>query len=79
MLADIDNRKIRKVVKKTCAERRNISLLKDVKIRKRFKVKVIDLVDVGASDAWEHFKDEHLSACDEVCGKKREMIRKGEA
>ena len=34
VIADIDKRKIRKVVRKTCAERRKISLLKDVKIRK---------------------------------------------
>ena len=40
MIADIDNKKIRKVVKKTCAERRKISLQKDVKIRKRFGEKV---------------------------------------
>ena len=29
-------KKVRKVVRKTCVERRKISLLKDVKIRKRF-------------------------------------------
>ena len=47
MIADIDKEKIRKVVKMTCTERRNISLLKDVKIRKRFEERVIKLVDVG--------------------------------
>ena len=36
VIADIDEKKIRKIVKKTCAERRKISLLNDVKIRKRF-------------------------------------------
>ena len=36
VIADIDNRMIRKVVRKTCAERRKISLLKDVRIKKRF-------------------------------------------
>ena len=34
VITDIDKRKIRKVVRKTCAERRKITLLKDVKIRK---------------------------------------------
>ena len=34
---DIDKRKIRKVVRKTCAERRKITLVKDVKIRKQVK------------------------------------------
>ena len=37
VIADIDKKKIRKVVKRTCAERRKISLLKDVKINKRRK------------------------------------------
>ena len=36
VIADIDKRKIWKVARKTCAERRKITLLKDVKIRKRF-------------------------------------------
>ena len=39
VIADIDKRKIRKVVRKTCAERRKITSLKDVKIRKRFEEK----------------------------------------
>ena len=41
VIADIDKRKIRKVVRKTCEERRKTSLLKDVKFRKRFEEKVI--------------------------------------
>ena len=36
VIADVDKKKITKVVKKTCAERRKISLLRDVKIMKRF-------------------------------------------
>ena len=53
-----------------CREKK-ITLLKDVKIRMRFKEKVTKLVDVGASELWGHFKDGVLKACDEVCGKKR--------
>ena len=68
VIADKDKRKIRNVVRKTCTERRYISLLKDVKIRKRFDEKVTKLVDVGASNLWGHFKDGILGACDEVCG-----------
>ena len=30
VIADIDKRKIRRVVRKTCAERRGITLMKDV-------------------------------------------------
>ena len=40
VIADIDKKKTRKVVRKTCAERRKITLLKNVKIRKRFEEKV---------------------------------------
>ena len=36
MIADIDKKKVRKVVKRTHAEGGKISLLKDVKIRIRF-------------------------------------------
>ena len=68
MIADIDKRNIRKVVRKTCAKRRKITLLKDVKIRKRFEEKVIELVDVGAPNM--HIKDVILKVDDEVCRKK---------
>ena len=37
VIADIDKRKINKVVIKTRAERSKITLLNDLKIRKRFK------------------------------------------
>ena len=57
-------------MRKTCVERRKVSLLKDVKIRKRFQEKIIKVVDVAASNLWGHFKDGVLRACDEVCGKK---------
>ena len=76
VVADIDRKKIRKVVRKTCADRRKISLLKDVKISKLFNEKVTELVDVGAPNLWGHFKDGILRACDEVCGKKR--VRRSE-
>ena len=40
VIADIDKRKIRNVVSETCVERRKISLLNNVKIRKRFEERV---------------------------------------
>ena len=46
MIADIDKRKIRKAVRKTCAEKRKICLLKDVKIRESFQEKVIELFGI---------------------------------
>ena len=78
VIVDIGKKKIRKVVKKTCTERKNISLLKDVKIRKRFEVKVIKLVDVGAQNLWGKLKDWVLEACDEVCGNEEGERSKGD-
>ena len=49
LVANIDKKKTRNVVRKTCNERRKITLLKDV-IRKRYEEKVIKLVDVGAQN-----------------------------
>ena len=48
VIADRDTKKMSKVVKKTCAERRNISLPEDVKIRKRIEEKANKLDDGGA-------------------------------
>ena len=77
IIANIDKKKIRKEVRKTCAERRKITLLKDVKIRMRFEEKVIELIDTGAPNLWGHMKDEVLdvfdevlNAFDEVCGRR---------
>ena len=57
VVEDMDKRKIRIVVRKTCAERRRLILLNDVKIRKRFGGRVAELVDVGVPNLWGHFKD----------------------
>ena len=75
---DIDKRKIRKVVRNTHSERRKITLLKDVKIRKRFEEKVTKLVVDGAPNLWGYFKDVVLKACDDVCGKKRGRRSEGD-
>ena len=78
MIADIDKRRIRKVVRKTCVGRRKITLLKDVKIRKQLEEKVTNLVDIGEPNLWGLFKDRVLEACDEVCGKKMWRRSKGD-
>ena len=72
VISEIDKKIISKVVRKTCAERRKITLLKDARIRKRLEEKVIKLVYVGAPILWGHFKDGVSKACDEVCGRNRE-------
>ena len=57
VMADIGKRKISKVVRKTCAERRKISLLKVVKIRKQSFFNVIELVDIGVPNLRGYFKN----------------------
>ena len=69
LVADRDRKKIREVLRKTCIERRKISLLLD-EIWKRFREKVIELVDIDFPHLWGHFRDGVLRVCDEVCGKK---------
>ena len=68
---DVDKKKIRKVIRKTCTERRMISLLKDFRIRNQFDKQVFKLDDVRVPYLWGHFKNGILKACDEVCWKKR--------
>ena len=75
MVTDMYKKEIRKVVIKACSERRKISLLKDVKIRKRFE-EVFKLVDVGMPSLWECFMDAILEACDEMCVRVRQNYRR---
>ena len=70
MIVDVDVRKIREVVRKTCAERRKIILLKDVKIRNRFEENVTKLM-LERQFCWT-LLGWVLKACDEVYGKKSE-------
>ena len=44
----------------------NYSILIDLKIRMRIKEKVNKLVDIGAANLWDHFKDGILKACDKM-------------
>ena len=55
VISDIDKKKTRKAVNKTCAVKIKISLLKDVKIRKRFEERVNKLVDVGVPNLGGQF------------------------
>ena len=50
VVADIDI-KIRNIVRKIGIERRKVSLLKNVKVRKQFK-KVVELVDADIQNFW---------------------------
>ena len=79
VVANIDNKKISNVVRKTCILRRMISLIKGKKIRKQFDEKVIELVNVVMQNFWGHLKYVVLRSCDEVCGKNMGRRSKGDA
>ena len=68
MLAEIDKKKISKVVRKTHIKRRR-SLLKDEKPKKRCEARVIEIVDISIPNLWEYFTDVVLRACDGVSWK----------
>ena len=57
-VAGID-KKIMKVVRKMHIEKRTKSLLKDGKIRKQIKEKVIELVDFDVYNLWNAHKTMH--------------------
>ena len=48
MASNIDKKRIRNAVRKTRIVRRKKTLLKDLKIRRQFEEKVIEIVAVGA-------------------------------
>ena len=61
-----------KVVGKTCAERRKITLLKDVKMRNLFEERVTELVDVGEPNLCLKY------GVLKVCGKKMGRRSRGD-
>ena len=63
MVADIDKKKVRKVMRKMHIE---MILLKDWKFPKKFQAKVNELVVTCATNLWGHINDGDLSLCDEM-------------
>ena len=72
VVADVDKRRVKKVVRNEVREKRNVWKLKEDKTRKKFATRVEELVRTIASDLWGCFKEGVLQACDEVCGKKKQ-------
>ena len=78
VVADLDKKKLKKVVRKGAVERRMVWKLKDEETRARFEERVGELVSVDALDLWKCFKEGVLKACDEVCGKKKGRRDRGD-
>ena len=45
--------------------------LKERETQEKFETRVEELVDVETANLWESFRDGVLTACDELCGKKK--------
>ena len=71
LIADVDKRKLNKVVKKESRVKRMVWKLKKREMQQKFERRVEELVDVETTNLWESFRDGVLTACDELCGKKK--------
>ena len=71
VIVDVDQRKLRRIVRKRMIEKRKVWKLKEEETRAKFQERVEELVDMDAPDMWKSFKEGVLRACDEVCGKTR--------
>ena len=77
MVSDINERKLRKVLKNKQTFRKRVWKLKEYNMKTKFQERVKELVDVDASNLRNTFKNSTLQACDEVCGKKKDRKNHG--
>ena len=71
LVADVDKRKLNKVVKKESRVKGMAWKLKEGEMQEKFERRVEELIDVKTTNLWESFSDGVLTACDELCGKKK--------
>ena len=68
-MVDVEERKLKKSVKKSERVRWRIWKLQEKEIEEEFERRVVELVDAEAVDLWESYKNGVLKACDDLCGK----------
>ena len=71
LFADVDKRKLNKVVKTESRVKRMVWKLKAREMQKKFERRVKELVDVETTNLLKSFRDGVLTARDELCGKKK--------
>ena len=76
LLANVEERKLNKVVKKKSRVKLMVSKLKEREMKDKFEKRFEELVDVETTNLWKSFRDGDLKACDELCRKKK--VRKNE-
>ena len=69
VVADEEEQKLKKSVKKSRRVRWRMWKLKEKEIKEKFEERVVELVDTDSMDLWESYKNGVLQACDELCGK----------
>ena len=70
VVADIEKRKLKKVIKKQRITHRRVWKLNDKEIRVEFQKQVQDQVNMEAPNLWKSYRNVVLNACDNLCGKK---------
>ena len=69
VVVDVEERKLKKSVKKSKRVRWRVWKLQEKEIKEEFERRVVELVDAEAVDLWESCKNGVLKACDDLCGK----------
>ena len=69
VVVDVEERKLKKSVKKSKRVRWRVWELQEKEIKEEFERRVVELVDAEAVDLWESYKNGVLKACDDLCGK----------
>ena len=69
VVVDVEERKLKKSVKKSQRVRWRVWKLQEKEIKEEFARRVVELVDAEAVDLWESYRNGVLKACDDLCGK----------
>ena len=69
VVVDVEERKLKKSVKKSKRVRWRVWKLQEKEIKEEFQRRVVELVDAEAVDFRESYKNGVLKACDDLCGK----------
>ena len=78
VVVDLDEKVLKKVVRKKQIIGRKIWKLNKNRTRVRFEKRVKELVSTDAPDLWKTFRDGVLKAYDEPCGKKKPRRDQGD-
>ena len=69
VVVDVEERKLKKSVKKSKRVRWRVWKLQEKEIKEEFERRIVELVDAEAVDLWESYKNGILKTCDDLCGK----------